>query len=176
MSPDADGRPSISEPWRSFLREVDSALSATVEVHCFGGFVLRVQWGLPRPTADVDFVAIRPSGSADEILRVAGAGSEIAKRHGLHFQQVTIAGFPESYESRLANLAPEVFHRLRLRVFEVHDLALSKLGRNSPKDRSDVEFLAHLGVLDPRVLLDRYEQEMRPYVLNEARDTSTLLL
>ncbi len=41
-------RGAIAEPWLSFLREVDAALTQPVEVHCLGGFVLSMLWGLPR--------------------------------------------------------------------------------------------------------------------------------
>jgi len=80
------------------------------------------------------------------------------------------------YESRLTELAPDDFRNLRILAFEVHDVVLSKLGRNSPRDRSDVEFLTGRGVLHPEILRERYEREMRPYVLNEDRATRTLLL
>lgn len=100
MSDEPTNQTRLPEPWRSFLAEVDAALRTPLQVHCLGGFVLGVLWELPRPTADVDVVAIRPSGSAEELLRVAGDGSEISRRRGLHFQQVTIAECPEGYESR----------------------------------------------------------------------------
>ena len=170
------GPPSIPEPWWRFLSGVDQGLTTAVEIHCLGGFVLGVLWGLPRPTADVDYVAIRPSRSGEELLRVAGAGNELARRHGLYFQQVTIAEFPEAYESRLTDLAAGRFHHLRMRAFEILDLVLAKLGRNSSRDRADVEFLVGRGALDPDVLQQRFEDEMKSYVLNEAREAATLSL
>jgi hypothetical protein len=176
MGHDPTERTRIPEPWWSFLQDVDAALSTPVEVHCLGGFVLGVLWGLPRPTADVDVVAIRPSSSADELLRIAGDSSEISQKRGLHFQHVTIAECPENYESRLTKLAADDLRKLRILAFEVHDVVLSKLGRNSPKDRSDVEFLARRGVLDPEVLWERFDSELRPYVLNEDREALTLSL
>ena len=60
--------------------------------------------------------------------------------------------------------------------FEVHDIVLTKLGRNGPRDRADVEFLARRGAIDPQVLAERFEHELRPYVLNEARSRTTLEL
>ncbi len=51
----------LQEPWLSFLRDVDQALTQPLEVHCLGGFVLSVLWGLPRPTGDIDFIEARPS-------------------------------------------------------------------------------------------------------------------
>ena len=163
-------------PWLGFLREVDHALGRRVEVHCLGGFVLAVRWELPRPTGDVDFVEIKPSDAGQDLLRIAGEGSEIARRHSLYFHRVSIAEFPEGYASRLSSLTPRGFKRLRLRAFEVHDLVLAKLGRNSARDRADVEFLVRKRRIDPDVLRRRFEKELRPYVLNEERHTTTLRL
>lgn len=112
----------------------------------------------------------------EELLRVAGAGSEIARRHGLQFHRVTVAEHPEAYASRFIDLTPRGFKRLRLRVFEVHDLVLAKLGRNSARDRADVEFLVRKGVINRRVLETRFDAELRPYVLNEKRNEAALRL
>ena len=65
---------------------------------------------------------------------------------------------------------------MRLKALEVHDVVLAKLSRNSPRDRADVEYLAKKGVLDRRRLEERFETELRPYLLNENRETLTLEL
>ena len=166
----------ISDHWLAFLQDVDRALNQPVEVHCLGGFVLAVLWELPRPTGDVDFIEIEPSNAGGELLRIAGEGSEMARTHRLHFHRVTVAEYPEAYASRLIDLTPRGFKRLRLRAFEVHDLVLAKLGRNSARDRADVEFLVGKGVIDKRVLEERFEAELRPYVLNEGRHTDSFRL
>ena len=166
----------IPEPWLSFLRNVDRALTRRVEVHCLGGFVLSVLWDLPRPTGDVDFVEVQPSSAGDELMQISGAGSDLAMRHQLRFHRVSIAEYPEGYVSRLIDLTPKGFRRLRLKAFEVHDLVLAKLARNSPRDRADVEFLVRKGALDRQLLVNRFEDELRPYVLNETRETATLRL
>ena len=166
----------IPEPWLSFLRDVGRTLGQSVEVHCLGGFVLTVLWGLPRPTGDVDFIEIRPSEAGDELLNVAGEGSELAKRHKLHFHRVTVAEHPEGYASRLVDITPRGLSRMRLQALEVHDLVLAKLARNSPRDRADVEFLVRKGVLDRQSLEDRFENELRPYLLNEDREAATFRL
>jgi hypothetical protein len=155
---------------------VDQALGQSVEVHCLGGFVLSVLWGLPRPTGDVDFIEIEPSDAGDELLGIAGEGSELARRHKLQFHRVTIAEHPEGYVSRLVDITPKMLCRLHLRAFEVHDLVLAKLARNSPRDRADVEFLARKGALESQSLEDRFAKELRPYLLNEDRETATLKL
>ena len=166
----------IPEPWLSFLRDVGRMLGQSVEVHCLGGFVLTVLWGLPRPTGDVDFLEIEPADAGDELLEIAGEESALAKRHKLQFHRVTVAECPEGYASRLVDITPRGLSRLRLQALEVHDLALAKLARNSPRDRADVEFLVRQGALDRQCLQDRFEKELRPYLLNEVREAATLKL
>jgi uncharacterized nucleotidyltransferase DUF6036 len=166
----------IPEPWLTFLSEVDRALTRTTEVHCLGGFVLSVLWALPRPTGDIDFIEIRPNTAGDELMKIAGEGSKLGEKHHLHFHRVTIATYPDDYESRLIVITPKGCRRLRLKALEVHDVVLAKLSRNSPRDRADVEFLASRGALDRRLLKERFESELRPYVHNEAREALTLQL
>jgi hypothetical protein len=166
----------IPAPWSAFLRDVDRSLEKPVEVHCLGGFVLAVAWGLPRPTGDVDFVEIKPSEAGEGLLRIAGEGSDLARRYSIHFHRVTVAEYPEGYASRLIDLTPRGFRRLRLCAFEVHDLLLAKLGRNSARDRADVEFLVKKRIIDLLLLEERYEAELRPYVLDEDRHSGALRL
>jgi len=165
----------IPEPWLSFLREVDKALKGPVEVHCLGGFPL-ILHGLPRYTADVDFIEIRPAAASSELIGIAGEDSEIGKRYKLHFQRVSVADYPENYTSRLIDITPKDFRKLRLRVFEVHDIVLSKVARNSPKDRDDVKFLATRGRLDRDLLKERFENELRPHLQMKERGVLTMQL
>jgi hypothetical protein len=165
----------IAEPWHSFVQDIDSALDSPVEIRCMGGFVLSVQWDLPRPTGDVDFIDAWP-GSGDELIRIAAEGTALARKHRLHVQRVTIAEYPADYESRLIDITPRSFRRLKIRAFEVHDLVLAKLSRNSPRDRWDVKYLFKRGVLEPQLLVQRFESELRPYLLNERREALTLQL
>ena len=46
----------LPEPWRSFLRDLDTQLAGPTELHCFGGFVVAQCYGLMRPTADIDIL------------------------------------------------------------------------------------------------------------------------
>jgi Nucleotidyltransferase of unknown function (DUF6036) len=164
----------IPDPWLSFLSDVDQALKETVEVHCLGGFVLRILYGLPRPTADVDFVEIRPATASDELIGIAGEGSEIGRRHRLYFHRVSVADYPSDYEDRLIDITPRGFKKLRLRIFEVHDVVLAKVARNIQRDRADVEFLASKGLLNRELLKERFENELRPYLLQEERGVQTM--
>lgn len=52
-------------------------------------------------------------------------------------------------------------------------LILSKAERNSPKDREDVQYVAKTAPLNPTVLRERYDKELRA---NEARHDLTIKL
>jgi hypothetical protein len=139
-------------------------------------FVLAAVHGLPRPTADVDYIAAIPSDSLEELERIAGRQSTLAKQQGLYLQYVTIADVPEDYEQRLTELFAGQFSRLRLLALDVHDLVLAKLVRNSPVDLEDAKFLANAGVIDEKLLKKRYERELRPNLSNEKRHDLTLAI
>jgi len=166
----------IPEPWLSFLRDVDRQIAEPITLHCLGGFVLAVLWGLPRSTGDLDFIDIFPWQASDELLRIAGDGSALADKYHLRFQRVTIAEYPEGYASRLVNITPGSLHKLTLLGLEVHDLVLTKVVRLAPRDRDDIDFLVKKRAVDRDVLLRRSEEELRPYVLNESRYQENLTL
>jgi hypothetical protein len=46
------------DPWRSFFREIDKAFDQSIAPHCIGGFAMAILHGLPRPTIDVDCLAV----------------------------------------------------------------------------------------------------------------------
>jgi hypothetical protein len=166
----------IREPWLSFLCDVDKVLTQPVEIHCLGGFVMSVLWDLPRPTGDVDFIDITPPGAVHDLLAIAGENSELARQYHLHFHMVTIAEYPEGYVSRLVDISPVNVKHICLRALEIHDLVLAKLSRNSPRDRADVEYLARKGALSRQILEERFDTELRPNLLNEERETTSMNL
>ncbi len=84
---------------------------------------------------------------------------------GIYLDVVTVASVPEIYESRLSALYPGCWRHLRLFVLEAHDLALTKLERNFERDRGDVDHLARSGYLKASILQERYNDEMRPYLI-----------
>ena len=59
-------------------------------------------------------------------------------------------------------LFPDVWRYLRLFVLKPRDLALTKLERNTERDRDDVQRLARAGHLDKEILRRRYYDELRP--------------
>jgi hypothetical protein len=107
---------------------------------------------------------------------LAGEGSPLQEKHGVYLQNVGIVTVPENYSDRLLPMFPVAFRRLALFGLEAHDLALSKLERNSARDREDIRFLARAAPLDLSVLESRYRSELRPYLANTDRHDLTMRL
>ena len=166
----------LPSPWNRFLEELDGLLREQVHVHCIGGFVVSLFYGLPRPTADVDYFAVLPYASVDELQALAGAGSRLAQKYKLYIQHVPTISLPEDYETRLTEMYPGRLKKLHLYAPDPYDLILSKLERNSQKDRDDVASLAESLHLTPETLRERYTRELRPYLANEGRHDLTLKL
>lgn len=165
----SDTRPEIPSPWRAFLEEVDSSLREPVTLHCLGGFVAAMLYGVARATSDLDYIEVVPPASREVLASIAGEGSPIARRHGLYFQYFGMASLPESYDERLIPLFHGRFEHLHLLALEAHDLALSKLARNNPVDRQDVAWLARAVPLSAHVLQARYHGELRHALLGDRR-------
>ena len=69
--------PEPPEPWRSFLRALDSELKGAVTLRCLGGFVVTQQYGIGRSTGDIDFVSISTMSAEDDVETVGGLGSNL---------------------------------------------------------------------------------------------------
>ncbi|HEY8226745.1 MAG TPA: DUF6036 family nucleotidyltransferase [Pyrinomonadaceae bacterium] len=167
---------SIPEPWRSFLVDLDAALTEDIELHSLGGFAITIVYGLERPTADVDVIGINPRSEIESVIRLAGQGSELHRKHRLYVQLVGVASVPEDYEERLTEIASGNFRHLHLFALDPYDLALSKLERNTQRDRDDVRHLARTIPLDLNILKTRYERELRPFLGNPEREDLTVAL
>ena len=168
-------RKRLREPWRTFFEALDRELSASCDLHCFGGFVLTEHYGVARSTIDVDVVDVRGADIAD-IARRAGRGSPLHRSHRAYVDVVTIAEIPDDYESRLIDMKVGGLTHLRLLAFERHGLVLAKLSRNTDRDREDVVALALGPGLDTDVLRSRYRDELRPTLGRPDREDLTLEL
>jgi hypothetical protein len=166
----------IPSPWAEFLRELDSLLPNQTDLNCLGGFVISFHYGLQLPTGDVDYYSVMPAECEAKLLGLAGEDSTLAHKYKLRVHRVGVNTMPENWEDRLVDMFPGHFKKLRLYAPDPYDLVLSKLERNSPKDRDDAEYLVRSRGLEPEVLRERYEKEMRPYLANEARHDLTLKL
>jgi hypothetical protein len=84
-----------------------------------------------------------------------------------------VTDLPDNYDTRLADLNLG-FRNLIVKVLEPYDLVLSKLTRNSPKDREDVKYLATKLKLSFRMTCRRFASEMKPWIANPDRHERTL--
>lgn len=167
---------SLPEPWKSFFTEIDNSLEEELGLHCLGGFAMKMLYGLDRPTADVDVLPVGSSAAIDSAIGLAGEGSALHKKYKVYLQVVGVAPIPLNYEDRLTEMFAKTFSHLRLFALDPYDLALSKIERNTQRDRDDVKHLARTVPLDLDVLKERYEEELRPDLSNPGREDLTLKL
>jgi len=131
----------LPSPWKEFLGELDGMLHERLELHCIGGFVFTYFYGIPRTTGDIDYYTAIPANL--NLEEVAGQGSPLHTKHGVWLHRVAVVSLPEDYAGRLI------------------DCILSKLERNTAKDRDDADYLFRSQNLDVQVLRDRYKNELR---------------
>jgi len=166
--------PEPPSPWREFLVALGAILPEPVSLHCVGGFVVSFFYGLPRPTGDIDYYTAIPANLNLEGL--AGRESPLAAKHKVYLQRVAVNNMPEDYETRLTEMFPSRFRKnLRLFAPDPYDLILSKLERNSPKDRDDAVYLFKKLDLVPEALQERYQKELRLNLAIPAREDLVVL-
>ncbi|HWE86727.1 MAG TPA: DUF6036 family nucleotidyltransferase [Terracidiphilus sp.] len=166
----------LPDPWNAFFTEIDNALETPLRVDCIGGFVVTMKYGMERPTADIDVVDLAPRGAGEVAIRLGALGGPLWKKHGIYLEFVAVSTLPDNYEERLTEMFPKAFAKIRLMAVDPYDLALSKLERNSQKDRDDLRFLARTVPFDLKLLRSRYESELRWQLGNPAREDLTLQL
>lgn len=167
---------SIPEPWLGFLSALDKNASQPVDLHCLGGFVVTVLYGLARSTSDIDVLMFVPKSESLELINSGQIGSKLHTLHKVYLDSVTIVTPPEDYDRRLIEIFPHAFKNIRLLALDPYDIALTKLERNSPKDREDVKYLAKTVPFDINILRERYNKELRPYLFVTEREDLTLKL
>ena len=94
-------------PWHAFFLDLNAALGQPVELHCLGGFVVSMLYGMPRPTADVDFISLVPHQEIAAVQSIGGQGSPLHQAHGVYLQHVAIMSVPEDYSERLVEMFPQ---------------------------------------------------------------------
>ena len=106
-------------PWSALLNE--QAISEPIKLHCVGGFVVSLLYGLPRPTGDLDYIAAIPHYRIQELEQLAERGSKLATKYKVHLQHVAVATMPEDYESRLKEMFPGRFKKLKIFAPDPYD-------------------------------------------------------
>jgi Nucleotidyltransferase of unknown function (DUF6036) len=135
--------PKFEPPWSGFLEELDDLLDEPFEFHCIGGFAVVVEYGLPRGTNDLDYFTLVPANRITELEKLAGEGSDLARKHKVHVHHAAIATLPENYEERMKEIFPGHFKKI------------------IDRDRDDAKHLSRTLRLDGDVLKERYYSELR---------------
>ncbi|CAN5348982.1 hypothetical protein BH10ACI3_BH10ACI3_14600 [soil metagenome] len=130
------------EPWNSFLSDIDAFVTDETHFHLLGGFVVTVIYGEARTTRDLDALTTVRLGR--DLLAYAQQGSELHKKHRVYLDPVGVATLPENYADRLTETFPGTYQNLKLFALDPYDIALTKIERNTTRDRDDVKHLARV--------------------------------
>ncbi len=168
------------EPWQSFLSALDQVLTKPTRLDCIGGFVVTTVYGMTRFTGDIDVLDISAGETTaavrQQLLSLGGVGGALHHKFGVYLELVGIAPIPYEYEDRLTEIFPGCYEHLILMAADPYDLALSKIERNSPRDRQDVVYLGVHLPFDIDLLRARYRTELRPLLGVPKREDLTLEL
>lgn len=75
----------LPEPWFSFLAKLDATLSAELDLHCLGGFVVTLVYDFSRPTADIDvLVLITGDDRFRKLIEMGRKGSPLHHRYKIY--------------------------------------------------------------------------------------------
>jgi hypothetical protein len=145
----------------TFLKGLDSELTAPVTLLIIGGAAATLRYGATATTKDIDtWNSIPPA------VHEAAARARAATGLAIPIEQASVADAPYHYEDRTRR-TPLKLQRLHLLVPERHDLALMKVIRG---DRHDEDVIAEIHAKTPlalAVLIDRFENEMGHVIKDE---------
>ena len=79
---------------------------AAFALHGLGGFVVTVLHGLPRPTADIDVLAVVPGAALGDLIELAGESSGLHRKHGVYLDVVTVVTCPDGTRGDWSSSCP----------------------------------------------------------------------
>lgn len=109
---------------------------------------------------DVFFFDDPEEDMADYLDSVTGEGSVWQDRNGFYSQGVTskTACLPEGWRDRLVDFDdPDMPRGIQVKCLEATDLCAAKMARSEPKDNEYVAQMIDAGLVDPRLLAERFE-------------------
>lgn len=116
----------------------------------------------------MDVIELAPPKASKTVINLAAQGGPLHCKHRVYLERIAVAIVPENYEDRLSEMFAGTYQNLRIMALDAYDLALSKLGRNSQKDRDDVRFFAMAIPFDLHIFEQRYREEI-PLAIGTAR-------
>ncbi len=125
-----------------FFGSLGEKLEYSVSINLLGGSALFLL-GSPRETLDVDCLSRPLSNDLERII------SEFAEKHKLDVEIVPLDEFiplPSGTENR--HILFGEFGQLRVFIFDLYSIALSKIARGFDADLEDVQFLLKNGLIE----------------------------
>ncbi len=147
-----------------FFRDIDKRLGKEnpvkkISLYIFGGAAAVIAYGSKRGTMDID-AYVEDRAIEDKLLKWAGQGSELEKKHGLYFHNVNIEMMlietPDWKERSVEIQSGELKH-IQVMALGKEDLILSKLSRYNDRDREDIQFITENYSIDPDKLIAYYK-------------------
>jgi hypothetical protein len=115
----------IPSPWKGFLEKLDALLEEPIRLDCIGGFAAVMGYVLARATNDLDYRTLHPYNRINDLQRIAGPTSALAREYGVQVQHTGVDSMPENYEDRLKELFPGHFKSLGC-LFLAHMISFSR--------------------------------------------------
>lgn len=150
--------PHVSE---SFFRALDAAwrLDERATLNIIGGTALRLGHAHTRVTDDADILETVHLSLAmkEELSRLGGKGTALAKRHGVYIALLAsgIPFLPRAPKYNDVSFEPPLVH-LVIRTLDAVDVCVSKLKRFHANDRSDIEAMVTAGHVTHAELVSRF--------------------
>jgi len=86
----------VPSPWSEFLAELDALLDEVIRLDCIGGFAVVMGYGLARATNDLDYRTLHPFNRVQDLQRLAGPQSALARKYGVYTQYTAVDSMPEN--------------------------------------------------------------------------------
>ncbi len=151
--------------FREFFREIDAnwepEADQKINLRIIGSTALMLQANYERGTKDSDVLKARDLSdeTTEQLLKLAGKGTEIHNRHRLYVDLVSnsIPFLPQKPNwITLPDLGSELTH-FEISVLSVVDVVVSKLKRFSANDIEDIEAMVDQERVPHGDLIERFE-------------------
>lgn len=158
-------------PIRALLKDIDrlwgDAPAGKICLRIIGSTALMLQVEYERGTKDGDVLeadALTPD-IRERLLALAGPGTDLAKRHRLYVDIVprALPFLPRPPRFLAAEDLNRELVRLEVEVLDLVDVVVSKLKRWNGNDRSDIQAMVDLDLVDHGALVARFQAAMEGY-------------
>ena len=162
---------------RAFLIEVDGGwrppATDRIPLNIIGSTALMLQAQYVRGTKDSDILetATLTSGVKDQLLELAGPGSELQRKHRLYIEFVG-AGLP--FLPRLpiwhAVAGLENLRNFQIQALDIIDVVVSKFARFNANDAADIDAMIEKGLVSHDTLITRFRAAVEGFEMDSRAD------